>query len=252
MHGGVVVDPTVFARPNYDALKAAPTRLVIALGKESTGTFTARAALALAEPLGLEPVVFKSPTAASRARTPLAGQPEAFAQRLREVLSCRRLLRLAHRWHPKRSALLLRARDSPRARAGITRERHSRPRWVGAARARMCVVIAAWYERPGPAAEVLEVGEMVAPEPGAGEVRVRVTLSGVNPGETKNAATGLGLACPSRASFRTAMAPVSSRPSERAWRRRGSASASGCTALSPTDPYRNGCPADRRAGGAGS
>jgi hypothetical protein len=26
-------------------------------------------------------------------------------------------------------------------------------------------VLAAWYERPGPAAEVLEVGEMAAPEP---------------------------------------------------------------------------------------
>src|SRR4051812_34675255 len=46
-------------------------------------------------------------------------------------------------------------------------------------------MLAAWYERPGPAAEVLEVGEMAAPEPGAGEVRVRVVLSGVNPGDSK-------------------------------------------------------------------
>jgi NADPH2:quinone reductase len=44
---------------------------------------------------------------------------------------------------------------------------------------------AAWYERPGPAAEVLQVGEMAEPDPSPGEVRVRVALSGVNPGDTK-------------------------------------------------------------------
>ena len=38
-------------RPNYDALKAAPTRLVIALGEESAGTFPARAAQVLADRL---------------------------------------------------------------------------------------------------------------------------------------------------------------------------------------------------------
>src|SRR3954453_2106207 len=53
-------------------------------------------------------------------------------------------------------------------------------------------MLAAWYERPGPAAEVLEVGEMAAPEPGPGEVRVRVALSGVSPGDTKKRADGLG------------------------------------------------------------
>jgi NADPH2:quinone reductase len=44
---------------------------------------------------------------------------------------------------------------------------------------------AVWYERQGPAGEVLQVGELPAPEPGPGEVRVRVLLSGVNPGDTK-------------------------------------------------------------------
>src|SRR4051794_4577838 len=44
---------------------------------------------------------------------------------------------------------------------------------------------AAWYERPGPAADVLQIGEMAEPEPSQGEVRVRVALSGVNPGDTK-------------------------------------------------------------------
>jgi NADPH:quinone reductase len=49
-------------------------------------------------------------------------------------------------------------------------------------------VLAAWYDRQGPAAEVLQVGEMPAPEPGPGEVRVRLRLSGINPGDTKKRA----------------------------------------------------------------
>jgi NADPH2:quinone reductase len=46
-------------------------------------------------------------------------------------------------------------------------------------------MFAAWYERQGPANEVLQVGEISAPEPGPGEVRVRLTFSGINPGDTK-------------------------------------------------------------------
>jgi NADPH:quinone reductase len=55
---------------------------------------------------------------------------------------------------------------------------------------------AAWYERPGPAAVVLNLGEMAAPEPGRGEVRVRVAISGVNPGDTKKRADWLGYGMP--------------------------------------------------------
>ncbi len=44
---------------------------------------------------------------------------------------------------------------------------------------------AVWYDRKGPAGEVLEVGELPTPEPGPGEVRVRLTFSGINPGDTK-------------------------------------------------------------------
>lgn len=44
---------------------------------------------------------------------------------------------------------------------------------------------AAWYERTGPAREVLQVGELPTPEPGAGEVRVRLATSGVNPSDVK-------------------------------------------------------------------
>jgi NADPH:quinone reductase len=44
---------------------------------------------------------------------------------------------------------------------------------------------AAWYEKQGPAREVLKVGEMPDPAPAAGEVRIRIAASGVNPGDTK-------------------------------------------------------------------
>jgi NADPH2:quinone reductase len=57
-------------------------------------------------------------------------------------------------------------------------------------------MLAAWYERPGPAAEVLEVGEMATPEPGPGEVRVRVAVSGVNPGDTKKRGDWVGYGMP--------------------------------------------------------
>ena len=43
---------------------------------------------------------------------------------------------------------------------------------------------AAWYERQGPADEVLQVGQRERPEPGPGEVRVRIHASGVNPSDT--------------------------------------------------------------------
>ena len=55
---------------------------------------------------------------------------------------------------------------------------------------------AVWYDRQGPASEVLHVGELPAPEPGPGEVRVRVTRSGVNPGDTKKRRGWLGSQMP--------------------------------------------------------
>ncbi len=44
---------------------------------------------------------------------------------------------------------------------------------------------AAFYDRTGPASEVLQVAELETPEPGAGEVRVRLSTSGVNPSDVK-------------------------------------------------------------------
>ena len=47
---------------------------------------------------------------------------------------------------------------------------------------------AAWYERNGPAVDVLCVGQQPVPEPGEGELRVRVMCSGVNPSDVKSRA----------------------------------------------------------------
>src|SRR5580700_9489332 len=53
-------------------------------------------------------------------------------------------------------------------------------------------MLASWYQRQGPAAEVLQIGELPDPDPGPGEVRVRVRVSGVNPGDTKKRRGWLG------------------------------------------------------------
>jgi NADPH2:quinone reductase len=55
---------------------------------------------------------------------------------------------------------------------------------------------AAWYERQGPASEVLVVGEMASPEPGEGEVRIRVAASGMNPGDIKKRQDTFGVGMP--------------------------------------------------------
>ena len=44
---------------------------------------------------------------------------------------------------------------------------------------------AAFYERSGPARDVLVLGDLPDPEPGPGEVRVRLQWSGVNPSDVK-------------------------------------------------------------------
>jgi NADPH:quinone reductase len=45
---------------------------------------------------------------------------------------------------------------------------------------------AAYYEANGPAAAVLRLGDVATPEPGPGEVRVRLAASGVNPSDVKS------------------------------------------------------------------
>ncbi|HET6393928.1 MAG TPA: NADPH:quinone reductase [Blastococcus sp.] len=55
---------------------------------------------------------------------------------------------------------------------------------------------AVWYERQGPAGDVLQTGELPDPQPGHGEVRVRNRFSGVNPGDTKKRRGWLGSSMP--------------------------------------------------------
>ncbi|CAO3439753.1 NADPH:quinone reductase [Azospirillum argentinense] len=50
---------------------------------------------------------------------------------------------------------------------------------------------AAFYDRQGTATEVLVIGDLPDPQPGAGEVRVRVVASGINPSDIKTR-TGFG------------------------------------------------------------
>jgi pimeloyl-ACP methyl ester carboxylesterase len=74
-------------RPDVDALAAVPTRVIIAVGEKSQGTFTGRTSVATADLLGQRATVFPSHHGGfldGASRRP--GQPEAFAGRLREIL----------------------------------------------------------------------------------------------------------------------------------------------------------------------
>lgn len=54
---------------------------------------------------------------------------------------------------------------------------------------------AVWYDRLGPAEEVLQFGELPTPIPGEGEVRIRLYASGVNPADVKRR-VGTGMEFP--------------------------------------------------------
>jgi pimeloyl-ACP methyl ester carboxylesterase len=73
---------------DVDAVRAAPTRIVIGVGEESIDVMTGRTALATAAALGQEATVFPSHHGGFLGgEFGYAGQPEAFAKKLREVLS---------------------------------------------------------------------------------------------------------------------------------------------------------------------
>lgn len=55
---------------------------------------------------------------------------------------------------------------------------------------------AAWYEKQGPARDVLVVGEMPDSIPAAGEVRIRIAASGINPGDIKKRENAFGYGMP--------------------------------------------------------
>ena len=69
--------------PDFSSLRGASTRIVVAGGAESQGTFAYRAALALAERLGTEAVIFPSHHGGFSEQ----GDPDAFAATLRRVLT---------------------------------------------------------------------------------------------------------------------------------------------------------------------
>ena len=69
--------------PDFDSLRGASTRIVVAGGAESEDTFPHRAALAVAERLGIEPVTFPSHHGGFHEQ----GDPDAFAATLHRVLT---------------------------------------------------------------------------------------------------------------------------------------------------------------------
>ncbi|MEV6445969.1 alpha/beta hydrolase [Amycolatopsis sp. NPDC051716] len=74
-------------RLDAEALAAAPTRIVVAVGEESREVFTGRAGVGTAELLGQEATEFPSHHGGFLGgEFGYAGQPEAFAKKLREVL----------------------------------------------------------------------------------------------------------------------------------------------------------------------
>jgi uncharacterized protein YndB with AHSA1/START domain/pimeloyl-ACP methyl ester carboxylesterase len=74
--------------PDFDALRSASTRVVLAAGEESEGQMASRGAFAVAERLGDKPVLFPSDHGGFLGgEYGQTGQPDAFAAKLREVLT---------------------------------------------------------------------------------------------------------------------------------------------------------------------
>jgi pimeloyl-ACP methyl ester carboxylesterase len=74
--------------PDFDALRAASTRIVMGAGAESEGEMAHRGAEAVAERLGTEPVIFPSGHGGFLGNEyGQPGDPDGFAAKLREVLT---------------------------------------------------------------------------------------------------------------------------------------------------------------------
>jgi pimeloyl-ACP methyl ester carboxylesterase len=75
-------------QPDFDALRAAPTHIILAAGAESEGILASRAAKAVAERLGTTAVTFPGDHGGFfGGEYGQTGEPEAFATKLREVLA---------------------------------------------------------------------------------------------------------------------------------------------------------------------
>jgi pimeloyl-ACP methyl ester carboxylesterase len=78
---------STYYEPDFDALGAASTRIVLAAGSESEGEMANRGAHAVAERLGTEPVIFPSHHGGFLGgEYGWPGEPDAFAAKLRDVL----------------------------------------------------------------------------------------------------------------------------------------------------------------------
>jgi pimeloyl-ACP methyl ester carboxylesterase len=85
---GHTILPITTYQPDFDALRAASTRIVLAAGAESKGEMAHRGAFAVAARLGMEPVIFPSHHGGFLGdEYGWPGQPEMFAANLREVLA---------------------------------------------------------------------------------------------------------------------------------------------------------------------
>jgi len=74
--------------PDFDALQAAPTRIVVAVGEEAGGTLAHRGGEAVAQRLGVAPVTFPGGhDGFLGGEYGHAGKPDEFAAKLREVLA---------------------------------------------------------------------------------------------------------------------------------------------------------------------
>ena len=78
---------TTHYEPDFDALRAASTRIVMAAGAESQGEMANRGCHAVAERLGTDPVIFPSHHGGFLGgEYGWPGEPDAFAAKLRDVL----------------------------------------------------------------------------------------------------------------------------------------------------------------------
>jgi pimeloyl-ACP methyl ester carboxylesterase len=85
---GVSIVTNTHYEPDFEALRAASTRIVVAAGAESEGEMASRGGYAVAERLGVEPVIFPSGHGGFLGgEYGQTGDPDGFAAKLRQVLN---------------------------------------------------------------------------------------------------------------------------------------------------------------------
>jgi hypothetical protein len=87
MFGQTIVGTTNY-EPDFDALRAARTNIVVAVGEESAGTLAARAGVEIARRLGTQAIIFPGDHGGFMGgEYGQMGKPDEFAAKLREVLA---------------------------------------------------------------------------------------------------------------------------------------------------------------------